>query len=585
MYYTNYVDFASFSLLETSLQIVDVGDAVVENVMELKDFSYLWQLLVMLYINKFLKKRNYYERVSKIEKGKVRAVNTLVVGVIVLGLFISTLTSVDISRFSKQWSRKYVVMEFGAYAYQFNDLFTTLKSNLNPLFGYDKNAKEFAEFYSTEEETETNEYTDIFKGKNILVIHAESMQNFVLNTSFNGVDVAPNLKRLASEGTYFSNFYAQESVGTSSDSEFTFNTSLLPASSGTVFISYYDRDYVTVPKLLNEMNYYTFSMHGNNCTFWNRQATHKSFGYDNFYCYTKDFDIDETIGLGLTDKSFFKQAVVKIKNIDKSYDNWYGVLIMLTNHTPFTDIENYSDYDVTMHYTSIDEETGEEIEKVAPYMEGTKLGSYFKSVHYADEALGELIDNLDSEGLLDNTVIVIYGDHDAKLKKSEYLWYYNYDPETDSKLSSDDPNYKTMDYYDYELNRKVPLIIWTKDSKGDELLNREVTEVTGMYDVLPTLGNMIGIKSDYALGTDIFSLKEDEENIVVFPDGNWLTNKMYYNQSNEEGKLLNGEDTITSDYIEKNTELANKYISISNGIIVYDLIKKEGEKVQNEKEN
>jgi phosphoglycerol transferase MdoB-like AlkP superfamily enzyme len=218
-------------------------------------------------------------------------------------------------------------------------------------------------------------------------------------------------------------------------------------------------------------------------------------------------------------------------------------------------------------------------------MEGTKLGSYFKSVHYADEALGELIDNLDSEGLLDNTVIVIYGDHDAKLKKSEYLWYYNYDPETDSKLSSDDPNYKTMDYYDYELNRKVPLIIWTKDSKGDELLNREVTEVTGMYDVLPTLGNMIGIKSDYALGTDIFSLKEDEENIVVFPDGNWLTNKMYYNQSNEEGKLLNGEDTITSDYIEKNTELANKYISISNGIIVYDLIKKEGEKVQNEKEN
>jgi phosphoglycerol transferase MdoB-like AlkP superfamily enzyme len=476
-------------------------------------------------------------------------------------------------------------MEFGAYAYQFNDLFTTLKSNLNPLFGYDKNAKEFTEFYSTEEETETNEYTDIFKGKNILVIHAESMQNFVLNTSFNGVDVAPNLKRLASEGIYFSNFYAQESVGTSSDSEFTFNTSLLPASSGTVFISYYDRDYVTVPKLLNEMNYYTFSMHGNNCTFWNRQATHKSFGYDNFYCYTKDFDIDETIGLGLTDKSFFKQAVVKIKNIDKSYDNWYGVLIMLTNHTPFTDIENYSDYDVTMHYTTIDEETGEEIEKVAPYMEGTKLGSYFKSVHYADEALGELIDNLDSEGLLDNTVIVIYGDHDAKLKKSEYLWYYNYDPETDSKLSSDDPNYKTMDYYDYELNRKVPLIIWTKDSKGDELLNREVTEVTGMYDVLPTLGNMIGIKSDYALGTDIFSLKEDEENIVVFPDGNWLTNKMYYNQSNEEGKLLNGEDTITSDYIEKNTELANKYISISNGIIVYDLIKKEGEKVQNEKEN
>ena len=93
----------------------------------------------------------------------------------------------------------------------------------------------------------TNEYTNIFEGKNILVIHAESIQNFTLNTSFNGEDVAPNLKRLASEGIYFSNFYAEESVGTSSDTEFTFNTSLLPASSGTVFISYYDRDYVTIP--------------------------------------------------------------------------------------------------------------------------------------------------------------------------------------------------------------------------------------------------------------------------------------------------------------------------------------------------
>ena len=90
---------------------------------------------------------------------------------------------------------------------------------------------------------------------------------------------------------------------------------------------------------------------------------------------------------------------------------------MLTNHTPFTDIENISDYDVTMKYTKVNEETGEEEELVAPYMEGTKLGSYFKSVHYADEALGQLISEMDENRLLDNTVIVIYGDHDAKLKK------------------------------------------------------------------------------------------------------------------------------------------------------------------------
>lgn len=575
MYYTNYISFASFSLLETSLQIVDVGDAVVENVMELKDFCYLWQLFAMFFVNKTLKKKNYYEKVSKIEKGKLRAVNTLVVGLIFMGIFISTLTAVDISRLGKQWNRESIVMEFGAYTYQFNDLIATLKSELNPLFGYDENAKEFREFYANREENKKNEYTNIFEGKNVLVIHAESIQNFVLNTSFNGEPVAPNLKRLASEGLYFSNFYAQESVGTSSDTEFTFNTSLLPSSSGTVFISYYDRAYVTIPKLLKEKNYYTFSMHGNNCTFWNRQQTHKNFGYDNFYCYTKDYDIDETIGLGLSDKSFFKQSVPKIKKIAENNKNWYGVMIMLTNHTPFTDIENISDYRVTMKYMTTNPETGEEIEKEAPYMEETKLGSYFKSVHYADEALGELLEQMNAEGLLDNTVVVIYGDHDAKLKKSEFDWFYNYNPETNDKISGDDPNYHKVDYYDYELNRKVPFIIWTKDSKDNSLLNKEITEVMGMYNVLPTLGNMFNFKSDYALGKDIFSV---DENVVVFPDGNWLTNKVYYNQSKGESKILSTEGTITDDYIKKYTEISNQYVSISNAIIVYDLIKNENNK-------
>ena len=127
--------------------------------------------------------------------------------------------------------------------------------------------------------------SEMGKGKNIIVIHAESIQNFLLDTQFNGEYVTPNLRKLANEGLYFSNFYAQESVGTSSDTEFTFNTSLMPANSGTVFISYWDREYVTIPKLLKEKGYYTFSMHGNNCTFWNRNNAHKSFGYDNFYCF------------------------------------------------------------------------------------------------------------------------------------------------------------------------------------------------------------------------------------------------------------------------------------------------------------
>ena len=243
---------------------------------------------------------------------------------------------------------------------------------------------------------------------------------------------------------------------------------------------------------------------------------------------------------------------------------------MLTNHTPFSDIVNYSDYEVNYKYTKYNEETGMEEEKVAPYMEGTKLGNYFKSVHYADEAIGQLVDDLDKNGLLDDTVLVIYGDHDAKLKKSEYVRFYNYDYETDSIKSKDDPTYVDVDYYSYELNRKVPFIIWTKDHK----YNEEVTKVMGMYDVLPTLGNMLGISSPYALGHDIFST---DENVVVFPDGNWLTDKMYYSQSKGEGKLLNQDDTVSVDYINKYSKIADEDISVSDSIIVYDLIKKTNE--------
>lgn len=572
VYYNNYVSFASFSLLKSSAQLLGVTDAVVENVMELKDFMFLFQPVILIFVHRYLKGKGYYSKVAEAEVGKERLLNTVVVGLITLGFFISTLTSTDIGRLNKQWNPNLIMMKFGAYTYQFNDLFATLKSEINPLFGYDEAAKTFREYYGENKERQTNAYTDIFKGKNVIAIHAESIQNFLLETSFNGEYVTPNLRKLASEGLYFSNFYAQESVGTSSDSEFTYSTSLLPASRGTVFVNYFDRDYTSIQKLLKEQGYYVFSMHGNNCTFWNRNAAHMSLGYDKFYCHKESYQLDEKIGLGLSDKSFFKQSTEIIKQIKKEHSKFYGTMIMLSNHTPFNDDGTaYSDLDVQAKYTVINEE-GVEEERIVPYLEDTKIGYYFKSAHYADEALGEFINSLDEAGILEDTVLVIYGDHDAKLKKSEYNRFYNYNPETDDLLDESDPNYVKVDYYQYELNRSVPFIIWTKDKK----YQKTVDEAMGMIDVLPTLGNMLGIYNEYALGKDIFSLKEGEQNVVVFPDGNWLTNTMYYSRSKEEVKLLDPEETISTEFVEKNKAYAEQLISISDSIIVHDLIKKVG---------
>lgn len=569
VYYTFYTSFASVSMLSLTQYIGDVGDAVVENVLQIKDLVYIFSPITLIIVNLKLKKKNYYKRFELKADRRKKTLKTLSFSGILLIIFLISLSPLDYSRFYKQWNKEYIVMKFGIYIYQGEDLVVSLQPKINSMFGYNRAEKEFTDYFKDRNEyTGTNEYTNIFEGKNVILIHGESMMRNAMDLSFNGIEVTPTLNRLAKQGMFFSNFYSQVSVGTSSDSELTYNTSLMPTKSGTAFVSYSDRTYISTPKLLKEKGYYTFSMHANNADFWNRRAMHKSLGYDRFYSKT-DYKVtkDNTIGLGLSDKEFFKQSVAKIKKISEQHDKWYGLTIMLSNHTPFSDVEKYGDYSVDIKET-VTKEDGTTEEVTYPYMEGTKLGNYFKSLHYADSALGEFIDELDSEGLLDNTIIVLYGDHDARLPRADYNKLYNYNMETHEFLSEDDPNYKEYDSFQYEIGRRVPFIIWSKDMEGTKL-NQEVTNVMGMYDVMPTLGNMLGFNNKYALGHDIFNIKDN--NIVVFPNGNWVTNKMYYN-SQKEAYLSLSDEPITEEEITKNSEYANKLLDVSNDIIVFDLL-------------
>ena len=564
LYYTYYMSFASFSLIAVSLTVVDVGDAVVKNVLQIKDFIFLWQIIFMICYHIYLKKKKYIEYAGPKENRKKRFTGTLIGGIIIYAIFFMTVTSVEFSRLSKQWNREFLVTKFGIYTYQFNDLFKSLDAKFNTLFGYDNAAKDFRDYYSKNTiELKNNEYSNIFEGKNIIVIHAESIQDAAINQEFNGEKVTPNLNRIKDEGIYFSNFYSQASSGTSSDSEFTFASSLFPVTNGSVAVSYWNREYETLQKLLKEKGYNTLSFHANNGDFWNRNNLHKSLGYNTFYS-KSSYSVDEEniIGLGLSDKEFFKQTVPILK---KEYDEngkFMATLIMLSNHTPFDALDKYGEFD-----TSIKEDG-----KVYPYMEDTKLGNYFKSAHYADSAIGELFEELDSEGLLDNTVVVIYGDHDAKLPKKDYERLYNYDKETDGIIDKEDENYKPVDYYEYEINRAVPLIIWTKDTK----FNKTVNTAMGMVDVMPTLSNMFGLKPTYALGNDIMGL---DNNLVAFPNGNWLTNDIYYNSQKDEYKVINPDAIIDSNTITKNNEITSKKLQISNDIILYDLIKNETDRL------
>ena len=564
IYYTYYSSFASVSLLATSTFVVDVGDAVVDQVLRFTDLIYLWQPIFVYY---------YYVREKRKEKKnnksfltidrKFSFINMAATGIVILIVVSLFMSKTEWGRFGKMWNRESVVSSFGIYTYQFNDIFQSLEPRINNLFGHDNAFKKVSDFYSTRSiSNNKNEYTNVFEGMNVIVIHAESLQSFVLNNSFNNVEVTPNLNKIIKEGIYFSNYYSQVGVGTSSDAEFTFSTSLMPSSNGTVFVNYFDRKYYSIQQEFKKKGYYVFSMHGNNGDFWNRATMHKNLGYDTFYSKTS-FNIDETIGLGISDKSFFKQCVPMIKDIvEKEKKPFYGTLITLSNHTPWNDLKLMDEYD-TSWTVSIDDKS-----VIRDYLNGTTLGDYLRSVHYMDQSIGDFIHDMDEAGILDNTVIVIYGDHDARISKKNYNLMYNYDPYNDSVLEKGDDGYIDYNEYEYRMDKKVPFIVWTKNKK----VNKEITTPTGMIDAAPILENLFGLeRNKYQLGQDVLGEKLND-NVVVFVDGSYITNKIYYNGQNGEIYSINGE-AVDEKYIHDNSKIADNLIDISNDIITYDLIK------------
>ena len=572
-YYNYFSSYTSISQLVTTKYLGEVKDSLI-TVVKLRDFIYLVLPTILI---AYILKTKYKFSNNKNFKSFLKVNNLTVICTV---LFALNLKPVDYSRLVKQWNRIYLVEKFGLYVYHVNDVFQSVEPKLIAIFGYDKAKKNFNDYYAkrTDVQSYTNEYTNIFKGKNVISIHGESIQKFVINLKINGKEVTPNLNRLVKEGMYFSNYYSQVSVGTSSDSEFTINTSLMPAKVGVAFVSYFDREYVTIPKLFKSLGYYNMSFHANKGDFWNRNSMYKSLGYDKFYD-QKAFKIDETIGLGLSDKSFFRQLTPILKKENDKHQNFYATLIMLTNHTPFPDISSYSKdpLDLKMYVT----ENGET--KAYPYLEGTVLGRYLQSVHYADEALGELMEHLETNGLLDNSVIMFYGDHDARLSSSEYKRFYNYDYKNDKTLDESDPNYKKYGYYEHELNRSVPFFFWSKND--NQKINKTITNVMGAYDILPTLGNMFGFYNKYALGSDIFNTNND--NTVIFPNGNYVTNKIYYNSQADEAYDIEKKEVIAKElepkeYITKRTKETDQKLNVSNDILVYNLLKKVGLKTNDE---
>ncbi len=330
------------------------------------------------------------------------------------------------------------------------------------------------------------ELAGLARGKNVIFVQLESWQSFPLFHEVNGQPVTPNMNRLAAESLYFPNFWAQVQQGTTSDAELLAQCSLYPSRTGSV---YYDRvgaNFHCLPEVLRDRGYQTVAMHGNRPDFWNRAAIYPSVGIDRFYD-IRDFEDLPVIGLGTADLEFFDEAVRKLDALPKPF---YALLVSITSHNPFT-------------WPEMPDE-GLDFGAFA----GTRVANYLNTVHYTDRALGRFVDRLRERGLLDETVLVFYGDHQGVVPDSSNVGDYLGLPENDPvKL--------------YGLERRVTAMIRLP---GGTHAGRYET-AGGQIDLAPTVARLVGVPVEATafMGRDLLS---GAPGFVAFPNGSVATDSL-----------------------------------------------------------
>lgn len=390
----------------------------------------------------------------------------------------------------------------GIVNYQINDVFSYLK---NKLTKKSINSSELSlvklRLFRPTVVTLRNSFTGIGKGMNVIIIQIESLQNFVVGRKFNGRDITPNLNSLLRHGLKFHNIYDQTGDGNSSDAMFLANCSLYPAKKGAVSFLHAENNFESLPKLLAENGYSTAVLHAYHKNFWNFAKFDGALGFERQF-YDRDYVIDERIGLGLSDRSFFSQSTEKIKELPAPF---YVVLRTLTTHAPFDEVnKNIDDFPL-----------GE--------LENTTIGGYIRSMHYIDSAIGEFLHKLSKVDLLSQTVLIVYGDHRARLPEEEL---------------------KKIGIHDMDEERKIPLII----SSASWKLEAARDTVGGLIDVPPTLCNILGINSSgkFVLGND---LGENHTGYVIFRDGSFIAQNGSIDAASAQNELMVSDLILEKDMI------------------------------------
>ncbi|MBN3523804.1 LTA synthase family protein [Paenibacillus apiarius] len=528
IYVRYFDDMPSIISLLYAGQVTDLLDSII-TLIKATDVLFFVDIVFLVY---------FYFKVSKSTAIRVKSTvkKRIIVYIISFASILPLLfqyydiKSDETNTYKETFYRKLLVQKMGLLNYHIYDVGKfIIEQNSIPQVT-DNDMEQIISWFSNhnKQNKDRNNYFGLAKNHNIILIQEESLQDFVVGLKVNNQEITPNINKLIKNNSfYFKNFYDQTANGRTSDGEFTSMTSLYPLDIGAVSFRYPYNKYPSFPKILNDQGYFTFSSHAYKSDFWNIKSMHESYGFQESM-FEEQLQDGEKIGWSLSDEAFFIQTTEKMKNLKQPFLSY---LMTLTNHHPYHHIPDNKK------------------ELKLGDLEGSLIGNYLHSVHYVDQTIGNLIENLKLEGLYQNSVIVIYGDHDAGISREQI------------DMVIEDKNIPS------EKLDKVPLIIHIPDSGITETR----TTPSGHLDITPTLLHLLGLENDYFfMGNNLFSNNNDY--LVVLRNGSFLNTKGMYNTYSK--KCYDSYENL-----EKDADQCSQYISeandrlkISDMIIKNDLI-------------
>lgn len=382
------------------------------------------------------------------------------------------------------------------------------------------NYKKLHNYYISQEITDKNDLTGIFKDKNLIVIMMESTNTIALNEEY-----FPNLYKLYSEGWAWDNAYSPRNSCSTGNNEMSGMVSLFTINNSCTANNYKNNVYPqAIFNLFNNAGYTTSSYHNYTEQYYARATIHPNMGSQKYY---------GVQDLGIPYKNVYQEwpsdvtLVEKMLDITEDEDKFMVWLTSVSAHQPYTQSSELGD-----KYLDLFKDTNYNI----------SLKRYLSKLKEFDNAIGALLEGLEEQGKLDDTVIVLYSDH------------YPYGL-TNSTLNS---------YFDYDVSvqnntDKTPFIIYNTNIQGQKF-----NEYTSYMNIVPTVANLFGLDYDPRLyaGQDLFSSKYD--NRVIFADGSWKDDVAYYNASTGKITYFEVNTTYTSEEIKKINETIKNKISMSN---------------------